>query len=121
MGIAQTSESFVSPEDHSWLRSDLGLDKTRPGTLSVDAFLATWPTGEIPSGVVLGQITASKLLVPYDDDGTDDGRRVAVGHLAHSKSLGTAAGQLEPCAVLWMGEVIVDRLPANAGLDANGQ
>lgn len=33
-------------------------------------------------GTVLGQVTATGKFVAYDDDGTDDGRRVAVGVLA---------------------------------------
>lgn len=118
MGIAQKSETFVSPEDHRWLGKTFGTDSMNSETLDVDAFLAAdWADGDIPSGVALGKITASGLLAPYDD-GAVDGTEDCVGFLGHSKSLGTDAGQQEPCAVLWRGQVVVAYLPDNHGADA---
>lgn len=120
MGIAQKTETFVSPEDHSWLGKSIGFDQMDPGTLDVDVFLAHgFATGFIPSGVVLGKVTATGLLVPYTDAATyGAGSDTAVGHLGTSKSLGTTAGQKEPCAIFWLGEVIEAKLPASHGLTA---
>lgn len=129
MGIAQKHETFVSPEDRSWLRVAMGTDVMDAGTLSVDAFLAgaaflaSYANGDIPSGVPLGRLTAAvngiHMLVPYDNTAAD-GSQTCVGLLGTTKSLGVTAGQFEPCAVFWgPGEVILSKLPI--ALDAPGQ
>lgn len=129
MGIKQVSETFVSPENHSWLRVAMGLNEADPGTLDIDvvltagALLASLANGDIPSGLPLGKVTATGRLVPYTDAHTYGvGSDVCVGLLAHTKSVGTAAGQREPCAVFWgPGEVILSKLPVPAAVDAAAQ
>ena len=44
-------------------------------------------SGTLARGTVLGKITATGKYVPYDDDGTDDGRRVALRILAEPATL----------------------------------
>lgn len=129
MGIAQKSETFITPEDHSWLRVKMGLQNMDGGTLRVDDFLAAGATlaqlanGDIPSGFPVARLTAAvngiHLIVPYVDGGAG-GIGTCVGLLGTTKSLGVVAGQLEPCAIFWgPGEVILSKLPIV--LDAAGQ
>lgn len=126
MGIKQTSETFVSPENHSWLRVAMGLNEADPATLDGDAFLAagailaSYANGDIPSGVPVAKLAATGRLVPYVDGVAVDGSATCVGLLAHTKSIGKLAGSREPCAVFWgPGEVILSKLPV--ALDAAGQ
>lgn len=55
------------PEDRSWLGSAHGTAATRSITLDISAFTANthYPNGFIPSGIVLAQLTATNLFVPY--------------------------------------------------------
>lgn len=80
-----TKQSQV--EKRSWLLSPHG---TEPGTtpsctLDITAFTAGthYPNGYIPSGIVLGEITATGLFGPYDP-AAEDGTETAVGHLFSS-------------------------------------
>jgi hypothetical protein len=71
--------------DHRWLGSDHGVSDGDPATLNVASgtptFVAAhYANGFIPSGTLLGKITASGLYGPYDD-GAADGRETCVGHL----------------------------------------
>lgn len=76
--ISVTTTAHVA-EKRGWLWGEHG---TEPGatpsvTLDVAAFTGAthYPNGHIPSGIVLGRITASGLYGPYDPaavDGTED-------------------------------------------------
>jgi hypothetical protein len=117
MRLAQRSETFTPPEDQSWLGSSHGTSNADPITLLDDAFLTDWDDGIVPSGVILGKVTATGLYVPYDEDGVDDGREVAAGILATTKVLNGVGGKT-PAALQWHGEVIEAKLPTGHGLDA---
>lgn len=65
MLLQQKTETFVAGEDHSWLGSAHANDTWDSITLDGDAFLTAFPTGVVPSGVVLGKVTSSGLYVPY--------------------------------------------------------
>lgn len=69
-------------EDLSWDLTEPGQGYDKGGTLSVAAFTQAqhFPNGYIPSGTVLGIITATGLLGPYLDAAVD-GRQTAVGVL----------------------------------------
>jgi hypothetical protein len=70
--------------------------------------------GTLAAGTVLGQITASEKYVAYDDDGTDDGRRVARGVLLETVNT-TGSDKL--------GNIIYGGVLKNSalvGIDANG-
>ena len=78
--ITVTKTQYQS-ENRSWLLSPHG---TEPGatitvTLDISKFTAGthYPNGYIPSGTVLGLITASGLYGPYDDTASD-GTQTAV-------------------------------------------
>lgn len=127
MDISPVTTTYT-PEDNSWLDSEHGTKAAKPVTLSLAAFnAAQYSNGKIPSGCVLGIITASGLYGPYDDT-AGDGRAVARGFLlgdvkvATGKTTGNLGG-----AMLRRGEVKTNRLPFQSGqtgrgyLDANGQ
>lgn len=123
----------VQAEDRSW-------DLTPPegafdigGTLSVAAFTAAqhYPNGYLPSGTVIGLITASQLWGPYLDTATD-GRQTAKCLLRFSVQIVRPNASAPPTKIgaagLVHGRVDPARLPftsatAAAGgyLDANGQ
>jgi len=83
--------------------------------------VAHYPNGYIPSGLVLGQVTATKLYGPYDDS-ANDGRETAAGLLFSSvRAIDTATGNPLTTvggAKFVHGLVNAAKLPANAGLDA---
>lgn len=119
---------------------DLSWDLTPPengwvlgGTLDISKFTAAqhFPNGYIPSGTVLGVVTATGLLGPYLDAATD-GTQTAVGILRQSLQvihlLGGTQRTKIGAAYLVHGMVSQSKLPftssnAAAGgyLDANGQ
>jgi len=131
----------ITPFTYQALAENLSWDLSNPevpyvdgGTIDVSLFTQAqhFPNGYIPSGTVLGKVTASGKLGPYLDAATD-GRQTAVGILRASvQAVQPVTGALKTTvgvAVLkaW-GVVSVAKLPltssnAAAGgyLDANGQ
>lgn len=111
-------------DDQSWLGSAEGTQSQISGTLALnDArfVLAThYPNGFIPSGIVMAQITATKLWVPYTNGGAADGGDVAVGFLFTPKVVRTGATRVE-CSILWRGRIREAKLPTGHGLDAAGR
>lgn len=119
--ISVTKTSYQT-ENRSWLASTHG---TEPGanpsvTLDVSKFTAGthYPNGYIPSGMVLGKVTATGLYGPYDNAAAD-GRQTAAGHLLASLSVGTLTKI--GGALLVHGFVTEAKLPTNHGLDAAGK
>ena len=116
-----TKQSHV--EKRSWLLSPHGTEPgtTPSGTIGIALFTAGthYPNGYIPSGTVLGRVTATGLLGPYDDDAVD-GRAVAVGHLFSSITVNVGSTKVG-CAYLVHGFVGRSKLPfatdATGGLD----
>lgn len=122
MRLAQQSTTYASPEDQSWLGSAHGTNAANPVTLDGDTFLTLFPTGVVPSGTVLGKVTATGLYVPYTDAGTNGaGSDTAVGHLLTTIDLGgTTAATVDKVAgaILMHGEIIEAKLPTGHGLTA---
>ena len=127
--IAVTSTTF-QVENRSWLLSPHGTDPgTTPSvTLDVSKFTAGthYPNGYIPSGCLLGLITATGLYGPYDDAQTD-GTQTAKGILFSSVTvINTANGQTlakVSSGMLVHGFVSKSKLPFQSGkgfADANG-
>jgi len=74
----QTTSYQVS--DMRWLLSPHGTDYTPGATLDISKFTAGthYPNGYIPAGTVVGRVTASGKVGPYDP-AASDGRQTAVG------------------------------------------
>ena len=117
MDLTVRDEVFAV-ENRAWLGSQHGTDSTRSITLDVSKFTADthYPTGVIPSGIVLGQITDGGLFGPYDPAATD-GRQTPAGHLYNSTKVATGATRLG-APLLDHGAVVEDKLPTGHGLDA---
>lgn len=117
-------------ENRGWLWGEHG---TEPGsnpsiTLDIAKFTAGthYPNGYIPSGTVLGKVTATGLYGPYDN-AASDGREVAAGLLFSSikavNASGTALAKVGG-ALFVHGFVDPARLPFSSGtgfLDAAGK
>lgn len=104
-------------ENRSWL---LGPDGTRPGdnpsiTLDVSTFTAGthYPNGFIPSGIVLGKITATGKYGPYNPALTN-GQETAAELLFGSLSVPTGTTVLGGAGV-HKGEVNPAKLPIASG------
>lgn len=116
MDLRIRSEQFTPSEDQSWLGSAHGTNEA--DTITLDgALLGDFEDGFVPSGIVLGRVTSTGLYGPYDP-GAEDGRETARGHLFTTKGLNEGQTRV-PAALLWHGQVIVDRLPENHGLDTD--
>lgn len=131
MGIDLGSRKITwAGSDMTWIGSEEGTRSNVSVTLDLSKFdFATVFTNlVIPSGVVLGKVTASGLYGPYNDS-LSTGVEVAKGHLftdvdvksiveiTHSSTL---TGSVL-AAMLIRGVVIEAKLPTNHGLDANGK
>lgn len=122
MDISVRTDNY-QVENHSWLGSAHGTDAGRAITLDVSTFTegTHYPNGYIPSGIVLGKITASGKYGPYNN-GASDGREVAAGHLLTSTKVQPDATTIDVgAALLEHGVVVEAKLPSGHGLDANGK
>lgn len=110
--------AFVA-ENRSYIYADPGVWTRGSITLDVSTFVQAthYPDGFIPSGTVLGKITASGKYGPYDNAAVD-GREVAAGILWDSI---TVTGTEEAAPIWLTGFVKESKLPANSGLDANAK
>lgn len=119
--ISVSSTSY-QVEKRSWLIPQpgaIGHGYTPSGTLDISAFTAGthYPNGYIPSGVVLGRITATGLLGPYDDAAVD-GRGTAVGLLYAATNVPASGADVGCAYVAAFAVVKTAKLPANHGLNA---
>lgn len=83
MLLNQKTETFVAGENHSWLGSAHATDTWDSITLDGDQFLTAFPTGVVPSGVVLAKRTSDSLYIPYVD------ATVLVGTVTRTATAGT--------------------------------
>jgi hypothetical protein len=125
----------LQPEKRNWL---LGPHGTEPGatptvTVDISAFTAAthYPNGYIPSGTVVGTITASStggvwMVGPYDNAAAD-GRQTAVGFLFNSVKVPNPADTTKDVAdaILVHGFVDPNKLPfsgaTTGAIDAAGR
>jgi hypothetical protein len=114
MDLAPKTEQFSS-DSKAWLGSEHGTTSCDSIMLDAALFLAVFPDGNVPSGVVLGRVTATGRYAPYDD-GAATGIEVARGHLFDLVQV--QAGVNPAGALFWHGEVIEAKLPDDHGLDA---
>lgn len=123
MDISLQPTRTYTAENRSWLGSAHGTDVPQTVTLKNSLFIAAthYPDGYVPSGCVLGIVTASGLYGPYDDTAVD-GRAVARGFLYSSTKL-IAGGADVGAPIHWHGAVKKLKLPFQTGtgsLDAAG-
>lgn len=115
MRLGIRTETFTPGEDWSWLGSAHATDTWESITLDGDAFLATFPSGVVPGGVVVGEQANGLFTLAA----AAAGKRTF--HLATTKDLGgTTAATVgpTPAAGMWHGQVIVANLPTGHGLTA---
>lgn len=132
--IAVTEQDYGGNEDRRWTATRKGYDTCRSVTLDVSTFLAAHISakGAIPSGTLLGKITATGKYGPYDD-AASDGRQTCAGLLFNTTTVGKAGSgtDLSTAAdvgvpLFWEGNVIEANLPAFTGtvlgeIDANAK
>lgn len=114
-------DQVFGAENRAWLGSQHGTDSNRTITLDVTTFVKAthYPDGQIPSGIVLGRITASGLYGPYSALATD-GRETAAGHLYNTTPVSSTATRLG-APLYEHGAVVESKLPAGHGLDASAK
>lgn len=118
--VAVATRSFAKTSDKSWIRMRMGLDSMLPITLDISSFDAEHiAAGYLPSGILLGKITASGLYGPYQDAALD-GRQTLAGHLFEEVggSTGLPLALTDPdvgAALFWTGVVRESRLPQFTG------
>lgn len=109
-----TTSATGVKQDTRWRISAHGEDSARPGQLDITTLSAGHKVdGRAPSGLALGQITASKLYGPYDPDATD-GRETLAGYLNDNEGVEVPAGSKPTIAVLKHGIVKASVLPVIA-------
>ncbi|WP_454232156.1 head decoration protein [Mycolicibacterium fortuitum] len=113
-------------EDRSWLVGTHGVDITPGITLDISKFTKAthFSNGYIPSGTIVGKVTATGLYGPYDN-AASDGREVAAGVLfgsvrAVDPNTGSNLTKVGGARFIH-GAVNTAKLPANSGIDANGK
>ncbi len=114
MDLTMKSTSYLS-DKKDWLGSEHAVNTAESVTLDAPLMLAVFADGSIPSGVVLGKVTATGRYGPYSN-GAVDGRETARGHLLDTVKVST--GQNSQGAMIWHGQVVEAKLPTNHGLDA---
>lgn len=125
----------VQAEDHSWQLDpqphNQGLRRNETLLVSLFTQAQHFVNGYIPSGTILGRVTASGLLGPYLD-AASDGRQTAVGVLLDSVSVigpaGVVKARVGVATLVAFKGITKARLPFTSGtaagggyIDANGQ
>ena len=114
MDLTPTITSYGT-DSKTWLGSEHGTNRCDSITLDPTLTLAVFTDGDVPSGVVLGKVTATGRYGPYDNAAVD-GRETARGHLFDAVHV--TAGNNAGGALFWHGQVIEANLPTNHGLNA---
>lgn len=124
--ISMTTRAF-QVGDRRWL---LGEPDYKPNvTLDISKFTAGthYPNGFIPSGTVVGQVTATRLFGPYDpaaNDGRQNAYGLTYGDVNAIKQDGSTAVKVGTSAVVYDAAVSQSKLPFQAGtgsIDADGK
>ncbi len=122
--ISVETRSF-GPDDRAWLLTELVGHQQSTATVyggNIDFSLFTanthYPNGYLPSGLLLGKVTATGRLGPYSN-GATNGTETAVGFLYNATRVpASTATRVAGTVVDSFAIVSESRLPANHGLDA---
>ena len=113
--------STFQAENRSWHKTQAGVTPNENPNITLDLALFDaedhYPNGFIPSGTVVGQVTASKKFGPYDPDASD-GREVAAGHLFGSLTVFAPTGVVGGALVCTNSTIDPTRLPIQSGTGA---
>ncbi|MHA0288276.1 head decoration protein [Mycobacterium sp. C3-094] len=117
--------SAYQVDNREWLIGTHGVDLTPGVTLDVSKFTKNthYPNGYVPSGTLLGKVTATGLYGPYDN-AANDGREVAAGLLfSFVKAIDATGNTVAKVggAIFVHGAVKESKLPANSGVDSAGK
>jgi hypothetical protein len=119
MGISpQITTDSWGVDSKGWLLAKKGMDTCRSITLNLALFLLADGFSQfIPSGTVLGRVTATGLYAPYDNAAAT-GVEVSRGHLFDGVRLADSEGNafsVSGAALFWEGIVRRDKLPVFTG------
>ena len=117
LGVTNTT---IQAENRSWLRGPHGTDPGANPNATVLFELFTeadhYPNGYIPSGIVVGKVTATGVYGPYDPSASD-GRETAAGFLFGSLTVHPGIDRAAS-GLVRHGFVNPDRLPIQSGTGA---
>jgi hypothetical protein len=108
MRLGIQTEVFTPGEDWTWLGSAHATNTWDPITLDGDAFLTTFPTGIVPSGVILAKRTSDSLYIPYID------AAIAAGTITRTAT----AGSFRVVVTAGDDSASTDDIPTSAALTA---
>lgn len=128
--IALKTTAYNKASDKSWLGTRKGLQDMRSITLDISTFDAEHiENGYLPSGIALGEITATGKYGPYDPTTpAADGRENMAGLLFEEVKVEALTDADCGAALFWNGVVKKSRLPNFTGtgdgigeVDAGGE
>lgn len=124
MNLGVKSQAFNPSENQEWLGSHEGTQSQDSITLDGAALMALFPTGIVPSGVLLAKKTSNGKYTRYVAAG-GDGTGTPVGHLFTTVDLTVGgmipAGSDTAASLQWRGEIVEAKLPAGHGVDAGAK
>ena len=122
--LAVKTQAFNPGENQEWLGSRHGTQEMDPVTLDGAALIAIFPTGIVPSGVVLAKSSVTGKYTRYANAGAN-GLGTPLGHLFTTVDLTDGglvpAGADHTGSILWHGEIVEAKLPTGHGLDAGAK
>lgn len=113
--------STFQAENRSWLQSQAGVGPGETPSVTLDLALFDsddhYSNGFVPSGIVLGQVTATKKFGPYDPE-AEDGRGTAAGHLFGSLTVPAPTGVVGGALIRTNATIDPSKLPIASGSGA---
>jgi hypothetical protein len=120
--MPRLSEETFGPGDQSWLGSTHGIHECPSAAPDPALFpLTAYPSGVVPSGTPVGQVTATKQIGPYTGDSTDEVQTIAVTGSPSSGTFVVSPFGLGATAAWNIGDTVaqvqakVDAVPALVG------
>ncbi len=123
LNLSIKSQTFATPEDHSWLGDALDAASGESITLKASLFASTpFPSGIVKSGTVLARVTATPTLWGPYDSSLSNGQELAIGVLLTTVDLtgGIVGGSNSDSggALLWRGRLIKAKMPQGVGVSS---